>query len=155
MRAIGVSNFYPGRLVDLCMNSQIPPMVDQIELHPFFQQQEALAVMGDYRVTPQAWAPLFEGQRNIFHNKTLEKIAQRHGKTVAQVVLRWHLQRGICAIPRSTRPEHIAENRAIEDFSLTEREMEAIAAMDMGSSEIIDHRCACTARQLNGLKLEL
>ena len=155
VRAIGVSNFYPDRLVDLCLNSEIAPMVDQIEIHPFFQQREALAVMRDYQVAPQAWGPLSEGLRDIFHNKVLQKIAGRYGKTAAQVVLRWHLQRGVSAIPKAADRGHMEENLAIEDFALTGRELSAIAAMDIGHSEIIDHRCACTARQLNGLRLHL
>ena len=130
VRAIGVSNFPPERLVDLCMNQEIPPMVDQIEIHPFFHQREA-------------WGPLSEGQKDIFHHKTLVKIAENHGKTTAQVVLRWHLQRGIPAIPRTVHKERMQENLAIRDFVLSEKEMEMINAMDIGHSEIIDHRCFC------------
>ena len=155
VRAIGVSNFYPDRLVDLCMNSDIPPMVNQVELHPFFQQKEALAVMEEYQVIPQAWGPLCEGQKDIFNNKVLQKIAGRYKKTPAQVVLRWHFQRGISAIPRSVRKDHMAENLDIHDFSLTQRDMDMISPLDIGHSEIIDHRCAYTARQLNGLRLNL
>ena len=100
VRAIGVSNFTPERLVDLCMNQEIRPMVNQIEVHPFFKQNTALRVMEDYGVVPQAWGPFSEAQRDIFHHKTLAKIAGRHGKTTAQVILRWHLQRNIPAIPQ-------------------------------------------------------
>lgn len=153
VRAIGVSNFPPERLVDLCMNQEIPPMIDQIEIHPFFHQQEAVRVMGSYGVIPEAWGPLSEGQKDIFHHKTLVKIAENHGKTTAQVVLRWHLQRGIPAIPRTVQKERMQENLAIRDFVLSEKEMEMIDAMDIGHSEIIDHRCFCTARQLNSVKI--
>lgn len=153
VRAIGVSNFSPDRLVDLCMNQEILPMVNQIEIHPFFQQQEALKVMEDYHVAPEAWGPLSEAQKNIFHDKVLSRIAQKHGKTTAQVILRWHFQRGIVTIPRTIRKERMAENLDIWDFSLTEKEMAAIAGMDIGHSEIIDHRCFVTARQLNSVKI--
>ena len=153
VRAIGVSNFSPERLVDLCMNHEIRPMVNQIEIHPFFQQQEALTVMQKYGVQPEAWGPLSEAQRDIFHHKVLGQIARRHGRTTAQVILRWHYQRGVVTIPKTFRPERMDENRSIWDFSLTPKEMAAIAGMDIGHSEIIDHRCYATARQLNSVKI--
>lgn len=153
VRAIGVSNFSPERLVDLCMNQEIKPMVNQVEIHPFFQQEDALKVMREYGVTPQAWGPLSEAQRDIFHHKTLSRIAAKHGKSTAQVILRWHYQRGVAAIPKTIHRERMTENLDIFDFALTEREMEAIAAMDIGHSEIIDHRCYYTARQLNSVKI--
>ena len=153
VRAIGVSNFTPERLVDLCMNQEFRPMVNQIEIHPFYQQGKALRVMEDYRVVPQAWGPFSEAQRDIFHHKTLTKIADRHGKTTAQVMLRWHYQRGIATIPKTVRKERMTENLEIFDFALTERELEAISKMDIGHSEIIDHHCFSTARQLNSVKI--
>ena len=153
VRAIGVSNFSPERLVDLCKNHEIRPMVNQIEIHPFFQQQEALTVMQKYGVQPEAWGPLSEAQRDIFHHKVLGQIARRHGRTTAQVILRWHYQRGVVTIPKTVRPERMDENRSIWDFSLTPKEMAAIAGMDIGHSEIIDHRCYATARQLNSVKI--
>ena len=153
VRAIGVSNFSPERLVDLCMNHEIRPMVNQIEIHPFFQQQEALTVMQKYGVQPEAWGPLSEAQRDIFHHKVLGQIARRHGRTTAQAILRWHYQRGVVTIPKTVRPERMDENRSIWDFSLTPKEMAAIAGMDIGHSEIIDHRCYATARQLNSVKI--
>ncbi len=153
VRAIGVSNFTPERLVDLCMNHEVKPMVNQIEIHPFYQQREALRVMADYGVIPQAWGPFSEGQRDIFHHKTLAKIAEKHGRTPAQVMLRWHLQRNIPTIPKTVHKERMKENMNIFDFSLTEKDMDTIAAMDIGHSEIIDHRCFYTARQLNSVKI--
>lgn len=153
VRAIGVSNFTPERLVDLCMNQEIRPMVNQIEVHPFFQQNTALRVMEDYGVVPQAWGPFSEAQRDIFHHKTLAKIAGRHGKTTAQVILRWHLQRNIPAIPKTVHRERMIENLNVFDFELTAKEMESIAGMDIGHSEIIDHHCFSTARQLNSVKI--
>lgn len=153
VRAIGVSNFSPERLVDLCMNQEIKPMVNQVEIHPFFQQEDALKVMREYGVTPQSWGPLSEAQRDIFHHKTLARIAAKHGKSTAQVILRWHYQRGVATIPKTIHRERMAENLDIFDFALTEKEMDAIAAMDIGHSEIIDHRCFYTARQLNSVKI--
>ena len=153
VRAIGVSNFTPERLVDLCMNQEIRPMVNQIEVHPFFQQNTALRVMEDYGVVPQAWGPFSEAQKDIFHHKTLDKIAGRHGKTTAQVILRWHLQRNIPAIPKTVHRERMIENLNVFDFELTAKEMESIAGMDIGHSEIIDHHCFSTARQLNSVKI--
>ena len=153
VRAIGVSNFTPERLVDLCMNQEIRPMVNQIEVHPFFQQNTALRVMEDYGVVPQAWGPFSGAQRDIFHHKTLAKIAGRHGKTTAQVILRWHLQRKIPVIPKTVHRERMIENLNVFDFELTGKEMERIAGMDIGHSEIIDHHCFSTARQLNSVKI--
>ena len=153
IRAIGVSNFTPERLVDLCMNQEIRPMVNQIEIHPFYQQNTALRVMEDYGVTPQAWGPFSEGQCDIFHHKILTRIAEKHGKTTAQVVLRWQLQRKIPVIPKTVHQEWMTENLDVFDFELTAKEMESIASMDIGHSEIIDHHCFCTARQLNSVKI--
>lgn len=153
IRALGVCNFTPERIVDLCMNHEIRPAVNQIEIHPFYQQCEALRVMTDYGVTPQAWGPLSEGQKDIFKHRILKKIAQKYGKTTAQIILRWHLQRGVVTIPKTVHPERMRENLGILDFELTGSDMEAIKTMDIGHSEIIDHRCFCTARQLNSLKI--
>ena len=129
-----MSNFTPERLVDLCMNQEIRPMVNQIEVHPFFQQNTALRVMEDYGVVPPAWGPFSEAQKDIFHHKTLAKIAGRHGKTTAQVILRWHLQRNIPAIPKTVHRERMIENLNVFDFELTAKEMESIAGMDIGHS---------------------
>ena len=153
VRAIGVSNFTPERLVDLCMNQEIRPMVNQIEIHPFFQQNTALRVMEDYGVVPQAWGPFSEAQKDIFHHRTLAKIADKQGRTTAQVILRWHLQRGIPTIPKTVQTARMTENLDIFDFELTAQEMERIAGMDIGHSEIIDHHCFSTARQLNSVKI--
>ena len=153
IRAIGVSNFTPERLVDLCMNQEIQPMVNQVEIHPFYQQNTALRVMEDYGVTPQAWGPFSEGQCDIFRHKTLAQIAEKHRKTTAQVILRWHLQRKIPVIPKTVHQEWMTENLDVFDFELTAKEMESIAGMDIGHSEIIDHHCFCTARQLNSVKI--
>lgn len=153
VKAIGVSNFSPERIVDLCMNHEIKPSVNQIEIHPFYQQEEALRVMRSYDIVPEAWGPLSEGQKDIFHHRTLQKIAQRHGKTTAQVILGWHFQRGVVTIPKTVHKERMKENMDIWDFELTQKDMKEIEAMDIGHSEIIDHRCFCTARQLNSIKI--
>lgn len=153
IRAIGVSNFDGARLADLCLNSRIPPMVDQIELHPFHQQSEALKTMKEYHVQPEGWAPFCEGQKLIFQNKVLVGIGKKYGKTVAQVILRFHIQRGVAVIPGSSKKEHIWENMDIWDFKLSETDMRAIEGLDQGYSEIVDHHKACTAKWLNEWKI--
>ena len=153
VRAIGVSNFTPERLVDLCMNQEIKPMVNQIEIHPFFQQNTTLRVMEDYGVVPQAWGPFSEAQKDIFNHKMLARIAGRHSKTTAQVILRWHIQRNIPTVPKTVHKERMIENLDVFDFELSEKEMESITSMDIGHSEIIDHHSFCTARQLNSVKI--
>ena len=110
IRAIGVSNFYPDRLVDLCMNAEIIPAVNQVECHPFFQQKDALKVMKEYGVQLEAWGPFSEGKHNFFQNPTLSEIATKYGKSVAQVALRWNVQRGVVVIPKSVHKERIQEN---------------------------------------------
>lgn len=150
IRAIGVCNFYPERLADLCLNAGIVPMVNQVELHPFFQQAGALKNMEEFKVQPEAWGPFAEGKFDIFTNETLSLIARKYGKTVAQVVLRWNIQRGVVVIPKSTHKERIEENLNIWDFALSEEDMTAISLLDKGHSEIIDHSAAETAKWLNG-----
>lgn len=153
MRAIGVSNFYSDRLVDLILNSEVVPAVNQVENHPFFQQEAPKKVMEEYGVQMQAWGPFAEGQNNIFQNELLSDIRAKYGKTVAQVILRWHIQRGVVTIPKSVRKERIAENFNIWDFTLSDEDIAAITAMDSGKSEIIDHFTADTAKALNGWKI--
>lgn len=153
IRAIGVCNFYPDRLADLCLNAKIAPMVNQVELHPFFAQSGALETMKEFGVQPQAWAPMAEGRFGIFTNPVLTEIGQKYGKTAAQTVLRWNIERGVIIIPKSTHEERIRENLNIWDFSLSEEDMAAIAALDMGKSQIIDHSTAETAKYLNSFKI--
>lgn len=145
-RAIGVSNFSPERLTDLCLNSEVPPMVNQVELHPFYQQDAALRTMKELGVQPQAWAPLCEGLKNIFSNKTLEKTGKKYGKNAAQTALRWNIDRGVSVVTRSSVPEHMREDQDIWDFSLTEAELKAIGQLDLGYSEILDYGNPCIAR---------
>ena len=153
IRAIGVSNFYPDRLVDLCVNAEIIPAVNQVECHPFFQQKDALKVMKEYGVQPEAWGPFAEGKNNFFQNPILAEIAAKYGKSVSQVALRWNVQRGVVVIPKSVHKERIQENFNIWDFELSDKDMETISDMDIGHSEIINHFTADTAKWLNELKI--
>lgn len=153
IRAIGVCNFSQDRLVDLFMNNEITPAINQIEIHPFYQQQSAINIMKEYQVQPEAWGPLSEGQKNIFKNKVLERVGNKYNKSVAQVILRWHIQRGVVVIPKTVHKERMIENRGIWDFELSEKDMRTISAMDIGYSEIINHNSACTAKWLNEWKI--
>ncbi len=153
IRAIGVCNFYPDRLADLCLNAKIAPMVNQVELHPFFAQSGALENMKEFGVQPQAWAPLAEGKFGIFTNPVLTGIGQKYGRTAAQIALRWNIERGVIIIPKSTHEERIHENLNIWDFSLSKEDMDAIADLDIGKSQIIDHSTAETAKFLNSFKI--
>ena len=132
LRVIGVSNFYPHTLTNFCETVEIKPMVNQVELHPYFTQENALETMEYYGVQPEAWAPLGGGRYKPFDDPMLQKIAAAHGKTVGQVILRWNVQRGVVVIPKSTHKERIEENIDIWDFTLTEEEMKRIASLDMG-----------------------
>ena len=132
LRAIGVSNFYPNILTNFCETVSILPMVNQVELHPFYAQTGALETMRYYGVQPEAWAPLGGGRYNPFENETLAEIANAHGKSIGQVMLRWNVQRGVVVIPKSSHQERIEENLLIWDFSLSDEEMKKITALDMG-----------------------
>ncbi len=153
IKAIGVCNFYPERLTDLCLNVKIKPMVNQVELHPFFAQTGALETMKGFSVQPEAWGPMAEGKHGIFTHPVLMGIGAKYGKTAAQVALRWNVQRGVVIIPKSIRRERMEENFNIWDFSLSDEDMAAIGALDLGHSEIIDHSVADTAKFLNGWKI--
>ena len=140
VRAIGVSNFYPDRLVDLCLFAKIKPMVNQIEVNVFHQQIEAKKWADKYGVVVEAWAPFGEGKNQMFSNPTLQTIADYHHKSIAQVILRWLYQRGIVSLAKSTHENRIQENYAIFDFELTEDEMETIKKLDTNTSLFFDHR---------------
>ncbi len=140
LRAIGVSNFYPDRLVDLASFARIRPMVNQVEIHPYHQQTEALGWMKKYGVKPEAWAPFGEGRGGLFTDPVLTGIGKRYGKSAAQVMLRWHLQRGVVVIPKSTHIERMQENLNVFDFSLTGEEMAAIGALDKKQSAFFSHQ---------------
>ena len=139
IKAIGVSNFASVKLVDFVLNSNITPMVNQIETHPFNQQTEAHKVMAEYDIVHEGWAPFAEGRQDLFTNKVLTEIAETHGKSVGQVVLRWNIQRGIVAIPKSIRKERIEENFNILDFELSDDDMAKIATLDENKGLFVNH----------------
>ena len=148
-KAIGVANFYPAILANLCENVEIIPAVNQVELHPFFAQADALENMKEYGVAPQAWGPLAEGKHGIFTDPELVEIGKRYGKSAAQVVLRWNAQRGVSIIPKSVHVERMKQNLDIWDFSLTAEEMETVAKRDLGHSEIVNHSDPAFVKFLN------
>ena len=139
IRAIGVCNFYPHVLADFCETVEVLPMVNQVELHPFFQQPDALSLMKEYEVQPEAWGPFAEGKHGIFTHPVLTEIGAKYGKSAAQVALRWNVQRGVVVIPKSTHRNRMEQNFDIWNFSLTDEEMAAIAPLDIGHSEIVNH----------------
>lgn len=140
VRAIGVSNFSSDRLVDLASFARIAPMVNQVEMHPYHQQTEAKGWMDKYHVQAEAWAPFGEGRGGLFHDPVLEAIGQKYGKTPAQVILRWHLQRGVVVIPKSTHIERMRQNLDVFDFTLCQEDMDAIAALDKKRSAFFSHQ---------------
>lgn len=140
LRAIGVSNFYPDRLVDIASFARIKPMVNQIETHPLNQQIEGHEWLKKYGVIHEAWAPFGEGRGNMFTNPVLQKLGDKYNKTVAQVILRWQLQRGIVVIPKSTHKERMAQNLDLFAFTLTNEDMQAIAALDTKTSSFFSHQ---------------
>lgn len=132
LKAIGVSNFYPHTLVNFCSVVEITPAVNQVELHPFFTQPHALEIMNEYHIQAEAWAPLGGGRYDAFNNEVLKEIAEKHNKSIGQVMLRWNVQRGVVVIPKSTHIERIKENMDIWDFTLSEEEMHQISSLDKG-----------------------
>ena len=147
-RAIGVSNFHPDRVMDFIVQQDVKPMVNQIETHPFHQQHEANAFLRENGIQHESWGPFAEGKNDIFHNEVLAGIANHHGKTIAQVILRWLTQREIVAIPKSVRKERIVENLNNFDFELNSDDMKAIATLDNASSAFFDHRDPDAVRRL-------
>ena len=139
LRAIGVSNFYPDRLVDVALFNRVKPMVNQVETHPFHQQTEAKKWMERYGVQIEAWAPFGEGRGGLFENPVLAEIAEKHKKTTAQVMLRWHIQRGVVVIPKSTHKERMEENLNIFDFALDQTDMKRISELDQKQSSFFSH----------------
>ncbi len=153
IRAIGVSNFYPDRLTDFIIHNRTVPAVNQIETHPFHQQTEAQTLLEEYKVQIEAWGPFAEGKNNIFHNEVLGTIAAKHGRSIAQVILRWLTQRGVVAIPKSVRKERMAENFQIFDFQLEADDMAQIAMLDQKTSSFFDHRDPAMVKWLGMRKL--
>lgn len=140
LRAIGISNFYPDRMVDIASFARIRPMVNQVEVHPLHQQDEAKQWLDKYGIQMEAWAPFGEGRGGLFTNPVLTQIGAKYGKTAAQVILRWHIQRGIAVIPKSTHVERMRENLDVFDFTLTPEDMAAVAALDERQSAFFSHQ---------------
>ena len=150
LRSIGVSNFYPDHLVDLASNVEIPPMVNQVETHVFDQQTEAQKYMEEYGCQLMSWGPLAEGRNDFFSNPVLESIGNKYGKTVAQVALRWLVQRGVIIIPKSVHVERMEQNLNILDFTLSDEDMAAIASLDTGKSLFFDHHAPEVVKMFMG-----
>jgi len=155
IRAIGVSNFLPDRLMDLIVHNDIVPAVNQIETHPFYRQIESAAFMKEQGVQHQSWAPFAEGLNHLFSNEVLNSIAEKHNKSVAQVVLRWLVQQGIVVIPKSVRKERIAENINIFDFELRPEDMDQIATLDTRESLFLSYRDPEVAKRMGNWKIDL
>lgn len=155
IRALGVSNFQPDRLMDLMIHNEVVPAVNQIETHPFNQQIETQKILQENKVQIESWGPFAEGKNNIFHNELLLSIAGKYQKSVAQVILRWLVQREVVAIPKSVRKERIAENFNIFDFELSPEDMDAIISLDTRGTSFFDHRDPEMVKQLSTVKLDI
>ena len=153
IRAIGISNFYVDRMVDFASFNRIKPMVNQVEMHPFFQQQLNVDTMDSYGVVPEAWGPFNEGKRNFFTDPILTEIGAKYGKSAAQVALRWNTQRGVVVIPKSVHKNRMEQNIDIWDFQLSDEDMAEIAKLDIGHSEIVDHSDPAFVKMLHSLKV--
>ena len=154
IRAIGVSNFYPDRLTDLILHNEIKPAVNQIETHPFFQQEESAEFMKEKDVQIESWGPFAEGKNNLFKNELLLAIAEKHHKSIAQVVLRWLIQRNIVVIPKSVRKEKIVENFDVFNFELDAIDMEKIATLNQAESSFLSHRDPKMVEWLGSIKFD-
>ena len=152
IKAIGVSNFYPDRLVDLALDVDVKPAVNQVEVNPFHQQDKALEYNNKYGVQLEAWAPFAEGKNGIFTNETLTKIGQKYGKSVGQVILRWLVQRGIVPLAKTVRKERMLENINIFDFELSDEDMKVIASLNKDTSSFFSHYDPETVEMICGLK---
>ncbi|GAA3609852.1 aldo/keto reductase [Secundilactobacillus similis DSM 23365 = JCM 2765] len=151
LRAIGVSNFEPDRVMDLSLYNEITPAVNQIETNPWMQQQDAVKFLHEQGIQPEAWAPFAEGKHEIFKNPVIAKIGQRYGKSNGQVILRWLTQRGIVAIPKSTHVARMEENLDIFDFKLTDAEIQQINTLDKKESQFFDHRDPAAVQRIHNL----
>ncbi|MFI5882343.1 aldo/keto reductase [Streptomyces sp. NPDC051554] len=154
VKAIGVANFYPDRLLDLVINNEVKPAVNQIETHPFFQRTADQELMREHGVQLQSWGGFAEGKNDIFTHPVLSEIGAKYGKSVAQVVLRWLTQRGVVAIPKSVRADRMAENFDIFDFELTDDQMAAIATLETGATLFFDHHDPAMVNWLSARRLE-
>ncbi len=155
LRAIGLSNFLPDRLVDLTLANEIAPAVNQIEVHPFHQRDDSIAVMREYGVQPEAWAPFAEGRNDLFHNEVLVAIGAKHGKTVGQVVLRWLVQRGIVTLAKTVRRERMAENLDVFDFKLDDGDIARIGALETATSSFFSHTDPAMVKWMHERKLDI
>ncbi|HNX57150.1 MAG TPA: aldo/keto reductase, partial [Prolixibacteraceae bacterium] len=155
VRAIGVSNFHPDRVMDIITFNEIAPAVNQIETHPFNQQTETQKFLVENNVQIESWGPFAEGKNNIFQNDLLASIGKKYNKTIAQVILRWLIQRGVVAIPKSVRKERMKENFEIFDFRLSSEDMEAITTLDMKTSSFFDHRDPAIVKWMGERKIDL
>ncbi|WP_369240247.1 aldo/keto reductase [Streptomyces sp. R21] len=153
-KAIGVSNFYPDRLLDLIINNEVTPAVNQIETHPFFQRADYQELMREQGVQHQAWGGFAEGKNDLFANPVLSEIGKKYGKSVGQVVLRWAVQRGVASIPKSVRAERMAENIDVFDFALTDAEMASVAGLDTGATLFFDHHDPKMVNWLSARRLD-
>ena len=153
VKAIGVSNFHPDRLIDLIVHNEIIPAVNQVETHPFYQQIDSQQFMVENNVQIESWGPFAEGRNNLFQNELLSAIGKKYNKTIAQVVLRWLTQRGVVAIPKSVRKERMEENFNVFDFELSPEEMEIIKTLDTKTSSFFDHRDPAMVKWLGERKL--
>lgn len=154
IKAIGVSNFYPDRLVDLILHNEIAPMVNQVETHPFFQQTNNNKIMKEHNVQIQSWGPFAEGRNDMFKNNVLSTIAKKHNKSIAQVILRWLVQNNIIAIPKSTHKERMIENIDIFDFSLDSKDLENISSLDTDKSLFVSHYDPEVVKMISNLHRE-
>ena len=155
LKAIGISNFYPDRFIDLYYHTEIKPMVNQIEVNPYFQRYDVQALLNEFNTTTEAWAPFAEGRNKLFENSTINQIAQKHGKTAAQVVLRWLTQRNIIVLPKSTHKERMQENIDIFSFKLDDEDISAIKALDTGKSQFFSHADPEIAKWMCTRKLQI
>lgn len=154
IRAIGISNFYPDRMVDFVLHNEITPAVNQIQIHPFHQQVDAQTLLRENNIQTEAWGPFAEGKNGLFQNDVLRSVAEKHGKSIAQIALRWLIQRGVVAIPKSVRKERMAENFAVFDFELDADDLAAIATLDQGASSFFDYRDPAMVKWLGKRKLD-
>jgi 2,5-diketo-D-gluconate reductase A len=155
VRAIGVSNFEPDRLMDMIIHNAVVPAVNQIEVNPFLQQEESVTFMRENGVQAQAWAPFAEGRNNLFQNEVLTDIARKHGRTVGQVVLRWVVQRGIVALAKSVRKERMQENLQVFDFELDASDLAGIAQLETGQSSFFSHRDPAMVKWISERRLDI
>jgi diketogulonate reductase-like aldo/keto reductase len=154
VRAIGVSNFHPDRLMDLTLHNEVAPAINQVETHPFCQQIEAQQFMREHDVQIESWGPFAEGRNNLFSDPTLTEIGAAHGKSVAQVVLRWLIKRDVVVIPKSVRIDRMRENIDVFDFELTGDEMTRIAGLDTGASVFFDHRDPAMVSRIGSVRVD-